>query len=96
MKSTSVSLKHGGLLPVRVAVEIVRSARSFTSVIRVRCRGQVADARSILSLLTLCASMGAPLRIEAMGDDEDAAVAAVQTILSADPLKAGAGPRVGL
>jgi len=96
MKSTSVSFKHGGLLPVRVAVEIVRSARRFTSVIRVRCRGQVADARSILSLLTLCATLGAPLRIEAVGEDEDEAVAAVQTILSADPFEAGGEPRAGL
>ena len=42
----------------------------------------MADLHSILSVLSLCATMGMSLDIEAVGDDEHVAVQAVEKVFS--------------
>lgn len=65
-------------LHMRPAARLVRIAQRFKSSISVTFSGQVADLRSILSVIALCATMGVALDIEAMGDDEQSAIAAVE------------------
>lgn len=72
-------------LHLRHAAELVRVAHKFRSTISLECVGKIADLRSILSLITLCATMGTALNLEAKGEDEQAAAQAVQQVfLSSD------------
>ena len=64
------------------AANLVRLGREFRSSIVLRCGGKVADLRSILSLLSLCATMGSTLVIEAAGEDEHDAARAVEQVFS--------------
>lgn len=69
-------------LHARAAAQLVRLASGFQSKIKlIRADNSViADAKSILSVLTLAASKGVELEIEIEGDDEQAAFEAVQKI----------------
>jgi len=69
-------------LHARAAAQLVRLASGFQSKIKlVRTDNSViADAKSILSVLTLAASKGVELEIEIEGEDEPAAFEAVQEI----------------
>ncbi len=64
-------------LHLRAAVRVVRVARRFRAKILLRTGARVADAGSTLGLLVLCATLNAPLEIEAAGDDEQEAVQAI-------------------
>lgn len=63
--------------PMRAAVRLVRVARRFRSRILLRVGADVADARSVLSILILASSLTSYMDIEASGDDEQEAVQAV-------------------
>lgn len=69
-------------LHARAAAQLVRLASGFQSKIKLirNDNSVIADAKSILSVLTLAASKGVELGIEAEGDDEQAAFEAVQEI----------------
>ncbi len=69
-------------LHARAAAQLVRLASGFQSKIKlIRTENSViADAKSILNVLTLAASKGVKLEIEAEGEDEQAAFDAVQEI----------------
>jgi phosphocarrier protein HPr len=75
-----VPWNHG--LHARQASLLVRTACKFASTIQLKHRGQIANARSIMSLLLLCATMGSTLQVEVQGDDEDKAIAAVERLFS--------------
>lgn len=84
MKTARVRVTWPAGLHARPASRLVRLARTFRSRIILRTAHAVADARSILSLLTLCASMNTVLEVQAEGEDEELAVAAVGGLF-ADP-----------
>jgi phosphotransferase system HPr (HPr) family protein len=69
-------------LHARAAAQLVRLASGFQSKIKlIRTDNSViADAKSILSVLTLAASKGVDLEIEIEGEDEKTAFEAVQDI----------------
>jgi phosphocarrier protein len=71
-------------LHLRAAVRLVRLAQGFQSTISVRCQNQVANLRSIVSIVSLCAVMGTVLDFEITGDDEQAAASAVEQVFSMD------------
>ena len=73
-------------LHARAAANLVRVASQFQSQLTLqRVDGSAeADAKSILSILTLAASRGTDLRIVANGDDEQAALDAVVGLFSRD------------
>lgn len=62
---------------------IVKLAQRFRASIRIYANGRMADARSILSILLLCAAAHSRLEIEASGDDEDYAIRAVERLFAA-------------
>ncbi|MCF7688852.1 MAG: HPr family phosphocarrier protein [Cephaloticoccus sp.] len=74
-------------LHLRPAARLVQEARKFQSTVILKCGGRMADLRSVLSLLALCAALGATLEIEAVGDDEQNAAEAVERVFApeADP-----------
>lgn len=62
----------------------MRVARGFHSTVILKCGGKVADLRSILSIVALCATLGASLDIEVEGDDEQTAVEAIERVFTPD------------
>lgn len=84
MKKVTVIIPWREGLHLRPAVELVRLAKSFRSTISLQCGPQLADARSVLSVMLLCATMGAVLDVEVTGDDEQQAAEAVESVFSTD------------
>jgi phosphotransferase system HPr (HPr) family protein len=71
MKQASVTVPWREGLHLRYAVKLVQAAKGFRSSISLEVDGRVADLRSILSVLALCATMG---------DDEQAATHSIERI----------------
>lgn len=71
-------------LHARAAAQLVRLASSFKSNIKLRRTDNavVADAKSILSVLTLAASKGIELELEVKGEDEVKAMQAIKEIFT--------------
>lgn len=69
-------------LHARAAAQLVRLAGGFQSRILLKRTdsAMIADAKSILNILTLAASKGVELDVEVEGDDEQAAMDAVEDI----------------
>ena len=71
-------------LHLRAATVLVRVAQQFRSSVTLSCGGRVADIRSILSVLALCAALGAVVDIHVAGDDEQDATVAIERVFSMD------------
>jgi phosphocarrier protein HPr len=71
-------------LHARAAAQLVRAASQFKSRIKIiRADNAVyADAKSILSVLTLAASKGTQLKIETDGEDENAAMRKIESLFT--------------
>lgn len=82
MKCSRVVVPWHGGLHLRPAAKLVQVARQFKSTVYLKCGGKIADLRSILSVIALCASMGTGLDIEAIGDDEQDAAQAIEQVFS--------------
>lgn len=67
---------------MRPADKLVRAATTFQCQIELERAGQVADCRSILSLLTLGAGPGCELTLRAQGPDADEAIRAIRLMFS--------------
>jgi phosphocarrier protein len=80
MKRARVVVPWTAGLHLRPAARLVRVAEQFRSSAMLTFRGRVADLRSILSVVALCATMGATLDIEVDGDDEQSAIDAVEQV----------------
>lgn len=75
-----VSTKSG--LNLRLATRLAQAVRHMSSVVLLKKGSRVADARNILSVLALSATLGTPVDIGAFGPDERDAAQAVEQILS--------------
>ncbi len=62
---------------MRPADKLVRAASGFQCQIELERAGQIADCRSILSLLTLGATQGSELILRAQGPDAEKAIQAI-------------------
>ncbi|MEA3310456.1 MAG: HPr family phosphocarrier protein [Chloroflexota bacterium] len=81
MSQITLTIRHEVGLHARPAALFVKTARQFDSDIRVTCRDRQANAKSILGVLTLSAGQNAVITIDAAGDDADAALTALQTLV---------------
>lgn len=84
MQKTKVRVVNQLGLHARAAAQLVRLAGEFDSSIKIikpdsRC---VADAKSILNILTLAASKGTELLIEIEGADEKKALKSIEKLFS--------------
>lgn len=82
MKHSTVVVPWREGLHLRPAANLVQLSKRFHSTVLLKGRGKVADLRSLLSILSLCATMGTALDIEAVGDDEQDATRAVEQVFS--------------
>lgn len=69
-------------LHVRAAAMVVRTMTPFVCRVSIHAGDSVADARSVLDLLTLSASRGTRIVVEAEGDDAEAAVATLGDLIA--------------
>lgn len=70
-------------LHARASAKIVEAAARFQSQITVTKDGQSVDARSIMGLMMLAASLGTEIHIEAVGPDADQAIQAILALVEA-------------
>jgi phosphocarrier protein HPr len=69
-------------LHARAAAKLVHTAAAFTSQVTLIRDGDEVDAKSILGLLQLGAPQGTHLSVRCDGEDEDAALAAVNVLIA--------------
>jgi phosphotransferase system HPr (HPr) family protein len=79
-KVAVVSSRSG--LNLRLAARLADAARHMRSTVMLKVGDRVADARNILGVLALSATLGSPIDIGAFGPDERDAAHAVEQILS--------------
>ena len=68
-------------LHARAASHLVKTASDFKSRITVEKSGASANAKSIMGLMLLAAAKGHTVTVTAEGEDEDAAMTAVETLI---------------
>jgi phosphocarrier protein len=81
VRTVEIVNKRG--LHARASAKFVKMASTFDAEVRVSKDGQTVDARSIMGLMMLAAGPGCCIAIEAEGADAEAAVAALQDLVSA-------------
>ena len=69
-------------LHARAASKLVATATRFEAKIEINKEGQMADAKSIMSVLMLAASKGTWLDIQATGQDEQDALQAICDLIN--------------
>ena len=70
-------------LHARAAAKIVEAAARFTSEITINHDGQAVNARSIMGLMMLAASLGSEVELCADGPDSAAALTAIAALIEA-------------
>jgi phosphocarrier protein HPr len=70
-------------LHARASAKVVEAAARFQSQITVAKDGQVVDARSIMGLMMLAASLGTDIELVAEGPDADEAMTAILALVEA-------------
>src|SRR5436190_513158 len=66
------------------ASRLVRLAKASKSVISLQVGERVADARSILAVLLLCAASGMVINFQVAGEDEDAVLSSITGLFDYD------------
>ena len=69
-------------LHARAAAKLVNTASRYASRVELEHKGQVADAKSIMSVLILAAAQGSHLIIRCTGSDEEQAMEAVTGLIN--------------
>ena len=69
-------------LHFRAAAMLMRTLGDFTCEVTFANGDTVADARSVLDLMTLAASRGTTLKVTAVGEDAEAAIAALAALFA--------------
>ena len=82
MKCSNVVIRWNGGLQLIHAARLVQTAKRFRSSIILKCGGTIADARSVLSVLALCAVMGTAVEVETTGADEQEASQAIEQLFA--------------
>ena len=82
MQLTNVVVSAHPGITAAVAARLVRAVQKSRSIVLLRCGERMANAGNILSVMALCAAMGATVEVQACGEDETLAVDFVKQILS--------------
>lgn len=68
-------------LHARAAAQLVQTVHRFSAEVKISKDGQTVDARSIMGLLTLAATQGSDLHVEARGEDAEEAMRAIEKLV---------------
>ena len=83
MQTREIRLRNAKGLHARVAARVVKVAGRFRSRVVITVGERRANARSIMAVLMLAAAIGATVRLETEGPDEQAAIEAMVAVLAA-------------
>jgi len=78
-----IEIKNKLGLHARAAAKLVHAAARFKSDIKIRKGDEEVDGKSILGILLLAAGRGSVITVKANGEDEAAAVDALQALVDA-------------
>ena len=81
VRTVEIVNKRG--LHARASAKFVKMASGYDAEVRVSKDGQTVDARSIMGLMMLAAGPGCCIEIEAEGAEAEAAVVALEQLVSA-------------
>ena len=81
MISRDIEIKNKLGLHARAAAKLVHTAARFKSDIKIRKGDEEVDGKSILGILLLAAGRGSLVTVKADGDDERAALDAVEKLI---------------
>lgn len=76
-----VEIKNKLGLHARAAALLVQTVNRFSSQVTFSKDGQSADGRSIMGVLTLAATQGSKLQVEANGEDAERAIKAIEKLI---------------
>jgi phosphocarrier protein HPr len=76
-----IEIKNKLGLHARAAALLVQTANRFSAQITLSKDGQIADGRSIMGVLTLAATQGSKIQVEAVGEDAEQAVRAIEKLV---------------
>ena len=65
----------------RAAALLVQTVNRFSAQVTVSKDGQTADGRSIMGVLTLAATQGSTIEVEAAGEDAEQAIKAIEKLV---------------
>ena len=86
MKSITVTIVDPIGIHARPASRIVTATSKFQSSVAFKIGEKTANAKSLVNLMALGATQGSKVTIEVIGADEDAALAAIDDILTSEKL----------
>ena len=81
MKTRHVTVGNTLGLHARLAARVVHVASRFTCNVSLAFKGRTANARNVLAVMLLAASVGGTILIEASGPDEAEALDALSSLL---------------
>ncbi len=68
-------------LHARAAAKLIQTTTQFSSEIQIDKQGRIVDGKSIMAVMMLAAAKGTELIFRVSGDDEECALAAIETLL---------------
>lgn len=77
----NLEIKNKLGLHARAAALLVQTINRFSAEVKISKDGQVVDGRSIMGVLTLAATRGSKIHVEAKGEDAEEAVRAVEKLV---------------
>ena len=81
VKKLEIKNKLG--LHARAAALLVQTANKFSAQIKLAKDGQTVDGRSIMGVLTLAATQGSKIQVEASGEEAEQALKAIEKLIDA-------------
>lgn len=81
MTERNIEIKNKLGLHARAAAKLVHTSARFKSDIKIRKGEEEVDGKSILGILLLAAGRGSTITVRANGDDEIAALDAIQELI---------------
>jgi len=82
MKQLELTIRNQTGLHARPAKVLVNLAKQFKSDVRISCRDKRANAKSMVSVLTLGAACGSIVSLEIQGEDEEMALSALENAIN--------------
>lgn len=79
IKKLEIKNKLG--LHARAAALLVQTVNKFAAQVSFSKDGQITDGRSIMGVLTLAATQGSKIQVEANGEDAERAVRAIEKLI---------------
>ena len=76
-----IEIKNKLGVHARAAALLVQTVNKFSAQVTFSKDGQIADGRSIMGVLTLAATQGSKIDVEASGEDAEQAVRAIERLI---------------